>query len=118
MREIADVPAGKVAFCKPVVRSYGKQKAKIRDKVPTGLNGVDRCVRKWTHGAGYETDNHILVGRQLGQLRLLSMGKFLQLLIRSEVRACIVVSLVILTDACKRTLISCLPESRECYPTI
>lgn len=93
MRVIAGVPAGNVAFCKPVVRSYGKQTAKLCCKVPTGLNGVDRCVRKWTHGTGYETNDHMLVGRQLGQLRLLSMGKFLQLLIRSEVRACVVVSL-------------------------
>lgn len=93
MRVIAGVPAGNVAFCKPAVRSYGKQKAKLRDKVPTGLNGVDRCVRKWTHGTGYETNNHMLVGRQLGQLWLLSMGNFFQLLIRSEVGACVVVSL-------------------------
>jgi hypothetical protein len=92
MRVIADVPAGNVAFCKPVVRSYRKQKAKLRGKVPTGLNGVNRCVRKWTHGTGYETNNHMLVCRQLGQLWLPSMGKFLQLLIRSEVRACVVVS--------------------------
>ena len=62
-------------------------------KAPTGLNGVDRCVRKWTHGTGYETNNHMLVGRQHRQLWLLFMGKFLQLLIRSEVRACVVVSL-------------------------
>ena len=66
MRVIADVPEGKVAFCKPVVRLYGKQKAKSSGKVPTGLNGVDRRVRKWTHGTGYETDYHMLVGRQLG----------------------------------------------------
>lgn len=93
MRVIADVPAGNVAFCKPATHSYGKQEAKIRGEAPTGLNGVDRCVRKWTHGTRYETNDHMLVGRQLGQLRLLSMGKFLQLLIRSEVRACVVVSL-------------------------
>lgn len=93
MRVIADVPAGNVAFCKPTVRSYGKQKVKICGEVPTGLNGVDWRVRKWTHGTGYETNNHMLVGRQLGQLWLLSMGIFLQLLIRSEVRACVVVSL-------------------------
>jgi hypothetical protein len=77
IRVIADVPAGNVAFCKPAVRSYGKQKAKLRGKVPTGLNSVDRCVRKWTHGTGYETDNHMLVGRQLGQLWLPSMSNFL-----------------------------------------
>lgn len=61
-------------------------------KVRTGLNGVDRRVRKWTHGTGYETNSHMLVGRQLRQFWLLSMGEFLQLLIRSEVRACAVVS--------------------------
>ena len=91
MRVIADVPAGKVAFCKPVVHSHDKQKVKLRGKVRTGLNGVDWCVRKWTHGTRYETNNHMLVGRQLGQLWLLSMGKFLQLLVRSEVCACVVV---------------------------
>jgi hypothetical protein len=95
MRVIADVPAGKVAFCKPAAHSYGKLKARLRDKVPTGLDGVDRRVRKWTHGTRYEPDNHMLVRREVGQLRLLCMGKFLQLLIRSEVRACIVVSPVL-----------------------
>jgi hypothetical protein len=91
-RVIADIPAGNVAFCKPAVRSYGKQTKPIfRGKIPTGLNGVDRCVRKWTHGTGYETNDHMLVGRQHGQLWLLFMGKFLQFLIRSEVRACVVV---------------------------
>ena len=65
------------------------RKPELCDKAPTSLNGVDRCVRKWPHGARYETNNHMLVRRQLGQLWLLSMGKFLQLLVRSEVRACI-----------------------------
>ena len=77
MRVIADVPAGNVAFCKPAVRSRGKQKAKLRRKIPTSLNGVDRCIRKWTHGTGYEPNNHMLVGWQLGQLWLSCMGKFL-----------------------------------------
>ena len=63
MRVIADVPAGNVAFCKPAIRFNGKQDVKLRGEVPTGLDGVDWCVRKWTHGTGYETDNHMLVGR-------------------------------------------------------
>jgi hypothetical protein len=67
-------------------------KTKVRSKLLTSLDGVYRCIRKWTHGTGYEADNHMLVGWQLRQLRLLSVGKFLQFLICSEVRACVVVS--------------------------
>lgn len=59
----------------------------------TGLDGIYRCVGEWTHGTGYKADNHMLVGRKVGQLWLLIMGNFLQFLIRGEVRAWVVVSL-------------------------
>jgi hypothetical protein len=65
-------------------------KTNVRGKLPTSLDGVYRCVRKWTHGTRYEANNHMLVGRKLRQFWLLAVGKFLQLLIRSEVRACVV----------------------------
>jgi hypothetical protein len=105
MRAIAGVPAGNVAFCKPGSVPMVSNKSNVRGKPPTSLDGVYRCVRKWAHGTGYEANNHVLVGRKLRQFWLLLVGKFLQLLIRSEVRSCVVYKSVSSTRAHARASI-------------
>jgi hypothetical protein len=79
IRDIAGVSAGNVAFCNPTCSDIPVVNGNPRERceLHTGLYCVYRCVGKWAHGTGYETDQHVLVCRQVGQLWLLFMGEFL-----------------------------------------
>ena len=55
----------------------------------TSLNGIYRCVGKWTHGPGNKTDSHMLIRWQIYKVGLKSMRLFFQLLICCEICACL-----------------------------
>lgn len=51
----------------------------------TSFYGVYRCIRHRTGGTRNETNNHVLVGRELRKIRLPLLNRLLQLLVHSKV---------------------------------
>ena len=57
----------------------------MKERTRTGLNGVNGGVRERAHGARDEPDDHVLVRRQVRELRLHLVRELLELLVRGEV---------------------------------
>ena len=73
-----------IDFFKCELEGFGTEKGERRR---TRLDSVDGRVGEGAHGAGDEPDKHVLVRRQLDEIRLQPMRELLQLLIRREIRA-------------------------------